>query len=84
MKFLNGIVLCGNITDAVQSSFFGASLIDLSKKDGGVRPIAVGNTLRRLAGKACMFKVSRNLTNEFQPHEMGVCIPSGAEVAVHA
>ena len=83
-KFLNGIVLCGNIPDAVQSSFFGASLIALSKKDGGVRPIAVGNTLRRLAGKACMFKVSRNLTGEFQPHEMGVCIPSGAEVAVHA
>ena len=31
-----------------------------------------------------MFKVSRNLTDEFQPHQMGVCIPSGAEVAVHS
>ena len=60
VKFLNGIVLCSNIPDAVQSSFFGASLIALSKKDGGVRPIAVGNTLRRLAGKACVFIVSRN------------------------
>ena len=84
VKFLNGIVLCGNIPDGIQSSFFGASLIALSKKDGGVRPIAVGNTLRRLAGKACMFKVSCNLTDEFQPHQMGVCIQSGAEVAVHA
>ena len=84
MKFLNGIVLCGNIPDAVQSSFFGATLIALSKKDGGVRPISVGNTLRCLAGKACMFKVSCNLTDEFQPHQMDVCIPSGAEVAVHA
>ena len=84
VKFLNGIVQCGNIPDTVQSSFFGASLIALSKKDGGVTPIAVGNTSRRLAGKACMFKVSCNLTDEFQPHQMGVCIPSGSEVAVHA
>ena len=83
VKFLNGIVLCGNIPDAVQSIFFGASLIALLKKDGGVRPIAVGITLRRLARKAYMFKVSCNLTDEFQPHQMSVCILSGAEVAVH-
>ena len=49
VKFSHGIVLCGNIPDAVQSSFFGASLIALLKKDGGVRPIAVGNILRRSA-----------------------------------
>ena len=32
----------------VRPFFFGASVIALNKKDGGVRPIAVGCTLRRL------------------------------------
>ena len=31
--------------------FFGASLVGLDKPDGGIRPIAVGCTLRRLAAK---------------------------------
>ncbi|CAG0903385.1 unnamed protein product [Cyprideis torosa] len=31
--------------------FYGASLIALKKKDGGIWPIAVGNTLRRLSTK---------------------------------
>lgn len=32
-------------------TFFGASLIDLEKKGGGARPIAVGHILGRLAAK---------------------------------
>ena len=84
VMFTNGIVLCGNIPSAVCSSFFGATLIALSKKDGGVRPIAIGNTLRRLCAKACMLKISQHLPNTFQPHQMGVGTPSGAEVVVHA
>ena len=31
-----------------------SNLIPLSKKDGGVRPIAVGDTFRRLAGKVLL------------------------------
>ena len=84
VMFTNGIVLCGNIPSAVCSSFFGATLIALSKKDGGVRPIAIGNTLRRLCAKACTLKISQQLPDTFQPHQMGVGIPSGAEVVVHA
>jgi hypothetical protein len=33
-----------------------SSLIPLSKKDGGVRPIAVGGTLRRIVGK-CLLRL---------------------------
>ncbi|KAG1682224.1 Sn1-specific diacylglycerol lipase beta [Nymphon striatum] len=53
-KLLNCIVLSGGIPKNVCPTFYGASLIVLSKKDGGLRPIAIGNTLRRLVGKACM------------------------------
>ena len=84
MKFTNQIVLRGNIPSSASSSFFGASLIALSKKDGGVRPIAIGNTLRRLAGKCCMLKLSQQLPSTFQPHQLGVGTTSGAEAIVHA
>jgi hypothetical protein len=32
----------------------GANLIPLNKKDGGIRPIAVGDTLRRVVGKVLL------------------------------
>ena len=58
--------------------------MDLSKKDGGVRPIAVGYTLRRLASKyANAFAVSR-LTSFLQPFQLRAGIPGGCEAAVHA
>ena len=45
------IVLEGKIAVGLRLFFFGAKLIGLRKKDGGVRPIAVGNTLRRICSK---------------------------------
>ena len=45
------IVFEGKIPVALRPFFFGAKLIGLQKKDGGVRPIAVGNTLRRICSK---------------------------------
>ena len=41
--------------------FFGANLIALRKKDGGVRPIAVGCTLRRLVAKCANSSVEENM-----------------------
>ena len=49
--FVN-ICLAGRVQDAVKPVFCGASLCALSKKGGGVRPIAVGCTWRRLVAKA--------------------------------
>ena len=43
-------ILEGN-TPSIQPIFFGANLIALNKKEGGIRPIAVGQTLRRLVAK---------------------------------
>ena len=43
-------VLSSNVPPAVQPYFFGATLIPL-QKEGGVRPIAVGQTLRRMVAK---------------------------------
>ena len=44
-------ILQGDIPQSVKPFFLGATLIPLRKKDGGIRPIAVGQTLRRLVSK---------------------------------
>ena len=41
----------GRLSPACLIALAGARLIALGKRGGGVRPIAVGETLRRLAGK---------------------------------
>ena len=64
--------------------FYGASFIALSKPDDGVRPIAMGLTLRRLAGKVVMSKVRHVCDEVFSPHQLGVVTHRGAEIAIHA
>ncbi|GAU94935.1 hypothetical protein RvY_06633 [Ramazzottius varieornatus] len=44
-------MLDGNVPEDVCPALYGASLIALLKKTEGIRPIAIGNTLRRLGGK---------------------------------
>ena len=44
-------VLTGEVHVEIRPFLFGASLTALNKKDGGVRLIAVGCTLRRLVAK---------------------------------
>ena len=50
-EFTN-LCLTGRVPADIQPIFCGASLCALNKKDGGIRPIAVGSTLRRLVSKA--------------------------------
>lgn len=47
-SFIN-FVLAGIAPSSVRPVFFGASLVSIAKKSGGVHPIAVGCTLRCLA-----------------------------------
>jgi len=48
--FVN-LILSGGLPLAVRPAFFGGRLHALAKKDGGLRPIAVGMSLRRLVAK---------------------------------
>ena len=84
VSFLNIIVYPGKVPKEFCDTFYGANLIALSKEDGGVRPIAVGFTLRRLAAKIVMHANKDFCTAEFSPHQLGVGTPNGAEIAVHA
>ncbi|GAV09740.1 hypothetical protein RvY_19228 [Ramazzottius varieornatus] len=77
-------MLLGRIPDAICGVLYGASLTALKKKDGGLRPVAVGNTLRRLAGKIVVKRVGRVLEEQVRPEQVGCGTRGGAEAAVHA
>ena len=82
-QFINH-VLAGKVPESYRTVFFGAALIALRKKDGGLRPIAVGNTLRRLACKIVSKRVMPSIRAKLKPHQLGYGIKGGAEAAVHA
>ena len=73
----------GKVPKEICATFFGANLIALSKPCGGVRPIAVGLSLRRLAGKGAMKKLYGKCKELFFLHQLGVGTPKGVESAVH-
>ena len=80
---LTNFILAGKTPEWVRPYFFGASLLAFAKKDGGVRPIAVGVTLRRLAGKVACRSVSADCVELLKPRQFGVGVKGGAEALVH-
>ena len=81
--FVN-LLLAGVCPVDVQPILFGGNLIALAKKCGGVRPIVVGSTWRRLVAKcACTF-ASKQLSTYLAPYQLGVGVKGGAEAAAHA
>ena len=81
--FVNLILDTSLLPLAVQPLLFGARLIPLKEKDGGLRPIAVGNTLKRLVSKIVCNK-ARALVDMFLPHQYGFAVRQGAEACIHA
>ena len=82
-RFVN-ILAKGSIPREVSPFFFGANLFALVKKDGGLRPVAVGNTLRRLASKCISYAVSQRAAAYLRPLQFGVGVRGGCEAIVHA
>ena len=78
------LILKGNTPNQIHSYFFGATLVGLANKDGGVRPITIGCTLRRLAAKCASTLALSDLLDLLSPHQLGFGIPQGVEAAVHA
>ena len=84
---LTGFVNCllhGEINQEVSPALFGGNLIALKKKTGGVEPIAVGYTLRRITAKCANAYAVTQLSDYFIPIQLGVGLPGGCEAAVHA
>lgn len=78
------LCLSGRMPASIRPVFCGASLCALNKKDGGLRPIAVGVTLRRLCAKVACKAVMDKAAALFHPVQLGCGISRAAEAAVHA
>ena len=78
-------LLAGTLDSRLAPWFCGAPLTALAKKTGGFRPIAVGETLRRLVSKVCCLSVRSLLPDQLLPFgQVGVGISGGLEAAVHS
>ena len=60
-----------------------ARLIPIGKKGNGVRPIAVGELIRRIAGKVLVARYQATVTTELAPYQVGVGSRLGAESIIH-
>jgi hypothetical protein len=72
--------VAGQIPPAHSKFWCGANLTPLEKPDGGVRPVAVGETLRRLVGKALLKTgTARSQVAKLAPTQVGVGVANATE-----
>ena len=77
-------MLDGKVPPSIQPVFWGATLlIALKKMDGGLRPIVVGQTLRRMVAKCAAHLVIHIIGADLAPQQLGCGIPLGCDAAVH-
>jgi hypothetical protein len=82
---LVNLFLTGKALPAFASFMASANLVPLLKKDGrSVRPIAVGEVLRRLISKCCVKRFTNAAAHYLQPMQVGVRVRNGAEAILHA
>ena len=83
-NFVNSVA-AGKLSRDVAPFFCGARLHALKKKDlNSIRPIAVGEVLRRLVAKCLAFKLSPQAATFLEPHQLGVKTRGGCEAIIHA
>ena len=73
----------GHAPQELQRYLCGATLVTLKKKDGAHRPVAVGDTWRRLVAKALCRRYARELKKYSEPVQLGVGTKAGCEAIVH-
>lgn len=81
---LMNLMLAGQLCPEICEYMYGAILIALKKKSGGIRPIAIGNTFRRLCARLSCGMVSNRMSNYFCPKQVGFSVRGGCEAAVHS
>ncbi|XP_035712509.1 uncharacterized protein LOC118437538 [Folsomia candida] len=82
-KFCN-FMLAGKVPLDICPFIYGASLTALKKKSGGIRPIAVGCTYRRLVSKISVKVMNHVFQDYFSPVQVGFNVKNGAEAGAHA
>ncbi len=81
---ITDLLLAGEVPSEVRPILFGATLVALTKKDGGIRPIACGCTFRRIAAKVACYSIANDVGTSLRPNQLGFGTSCGTEAAVHA
>ena len=81
---LANIMLAGKVPDDVLPVLYGANLIALSKPGGGIRPIVVGNILRRMTAKCVVLMLGGEVGELLRPTQLWFGTPGGYETVVDA
>ncbi|XP_065318858.1 uncharacterized protein LOC135926853 [Gordionus sp. m RMFG-2023] len=74
----------GPVPESIRPLLFGAKLIALEKPNKDIRPIAIGTVFRRLVAKLIASKIKDNAALILAPHQLGIGIQGGCEIATHA
>ena len=77
-------VVSREVPEAVRPYVCGASIMALRKPNGTLRPIAIGETIRRLASKVAVDLITERAREIFEPLQLEVRTPNGCEAIVHA
>ena len=75
--------ISGNIPDLARNAFFGANLVAIRKKDGGIRPIANGSVYRRLVCKLVAGRMTKAVASHLHLKQLVVGTPLACEASVH-
>ncbi|CAE8636187.1 unnamed protein product [Polarella glacialis] len=78
------LLVRGEAPEAVAPTLAGAGLFAMPKATGGVRPIAIGEVLRRIVGKCLCASVKEEAKRFFHPSQVGVACPTGIDAAVRS
>ncbi len=81
---LANTMMQGNIPDSIKPYMFGGRLHAALKKDGSIRPISVGNLMRRLVSKMAATAVFDKAQEQLAPLQVGVGTRGGAEAVIHS
>ena len=81
-RFIN-LLASGSVPPSVVPHLCGATLLALHKKSGGLRPIAVGEVLWRLASKCLANIVCSQILSSLSPLQMGIGVKGGCEAIIH-
>ena len=77
------LMLKGELPEDIRPWLCGAALMALRKPNKSLRPVAVGETLRRLCSKVCVELMGSSIRSILEPVQVGVQTKFGCEAVVH-
>jgi hypothetical protein len=84
LTLLTNHLLAGRAPRELAPYIAGAPLMALNKPGGGLRPIAIGETIRRLVSKCCCWEAEMTAPYIFGSLQVGVATKGGGEAVIHA